>query len=280
MTEISPRALAIRFKLDRFGAIAAAYRSGAAVRHFLRGYRFGGRIPAPEYDLPAAPSQANALEAYFDAYAEGPSIFKWRHYFEIYDRHLSRFRDKPVTLVEIGVAGGGSLRMWKDYLGPECRIYGIDIDPACKSLEAPGIEILIGDQGDPRLWQDLLSRVSEIDVVIDDGSHEALDQAITLETLLPRIGPGGVYICEDIHGPFHPFHSYVDGLTRGLSRIRQAEHRNPTSNLQQQVGSVHHYPILTVIEKATWRAPAFDASIQGSELPEGWASEAIPRPAV
>jgi hypothetical protein len=262
----SPRALAIRFELDRFKPLAVPYRSFASTRHFLRGYSYGGKVPPADRSLPDHAETINGLEAYFNANAEGPSIFKWRHYFEIYDRHLSRFRGKPISLVEIGVAGGGSLRMWRDYLGSDSRIYGIDIDPACRRLEAPGIEISIGSQGDPEFWREFLSRCPQIDVVIDDGSHEALHQAITLELLLPHINPGGVYICEDIHGPFHPFHSYLDGLTRRLSEIGQAERYNPANNLQRQIASVHHYPILTVIEKAEWCAPAFEASIQG----KGW----------
>ena len=36
--------------------------------------------------------------------------------------HLSRFRGEPVTLLEIGVLGGGSLQMWRSYLGPQSRI--------------------------------------------------------------------------------------------------------------------------------------------------------------
>lgn len=261
----SPRALAIRFELDRVKPLAVTYRSAASARHFVRGYRYGGKVPPPDEPLPERAETVSGLEAYFDANTEGPSIFKWRHYFEIYDRHLSRFCGKPVSVVEIGVLGGGSLRMWRDYLGSDSRIYGIDIDPTCRRFEAPGIEISIGDQGDPDFWKEFLSRCPQIDVVIDDGSHEALHQAITLELLLPHISPGGVYICEDIHGPFHPFHSFLDGLTRRLSEIGQAERHNPANSLHRQIASVHHYPILTVIEKATWCASTFEASIQGSE---------------
>jgi hypothetical protein len=263
----SPRALAIRFRLDRFKPLAVTYRSGASARHFRRGYRYGGDVPPPRESLPERAATVNSLESYFDANVDGPSIFKWRHYFEIYDRHLSRFRGKPVTVVEIGVLGGGSLRMWRDYLGPESHIHGIDIDPSCRRFQAPGIEISIGNQGDPNFWKEFLGRCPSIDIVIDDGSHEALHQAVTLELLLPRIRPGGVYICEDIHGPFHPFHSYLDGLTRRLSEIGQAERHNPANNLQRQIASVHHYPIVSVIEKATWCPPVFEASVRGQSRP-------------
>ena len=42
-------------------------------------------------------------------------IHKWIHYFDAYERHLGRFRNKSPVMLEIGVFGGGSLKMWKDY---------------------------------------------------------------------------------------------------------------------------------------------------------------------
>ena len=52
-------------------------------------------------------------------------------------------------LVEVGVAWGGSLYMWRDYFGAKSSILGVDILPKCKRFEnrAMGIEVAIGDQG-------------------------------------------------------------------------------------------------------------------------------------
>lgn len=220
-------------------------------------------MPAP------APDAVGALEAYFDAHTEGPGITKWRHYFHIYERHLERFRGRPVCVLEIGVLGGGSLQMWRDYLGPETRVYGVDVNPASKELAGDGVEIFIGDQGDRSFWERFLESAPTIDIVIDDGGHLPLQQTVTLESLLPHIEPGGVYICEDIHGSFQPFHSFVDGLTRPLNDIMRPRGQNPASPLQQQVASVHRYPILTVIEKTASRTPGFEAPRHGTEWPAG-----------
>ncbi|CAM4388476.1 hypothetical protein L1N85_23720 [Paenibacillus alkaliterrae] len=62
-------------------------------------------------------------------------MIKWSHYFDIYERHFDRFVGKEVNLMEIGVFHGGSLQMWKHYLGDRATIYGVDIDPKAKSLE-------------------------------------------------------------------------------------------------------------------------------------------------
>jgi hypothetical protein len=70
----------------------------------------------------------NDLEKYFLGNT-GKLIDKWKHYFDVYDRHFSRYRGTDVHFVEFGVSQGGSLQMWKNYFGPKARIYGVDINP-------------------------------------------------------------------------------------------------------------------------------------------------------
>ena len=241
--------------------------SQQSLRYYRRGYRYAERIPLPVSPLPVPSAEAeNPLEAYFDAHTEGRGLFKWRHYFDIYHRHLQRFRGQPVHVLEIGVLGGGSLEMWRAYLGPDARLTGVDIDPECRALAPEGVEILIGDQADPEFWREYLATSPTIDVVIDDGGHHARQQAVTLESLLPHIRPGGVYICEDIHHPQHWFHAFIDGLSRPLNAVGMPRMENPASALQQHVASVHRYPLVTVIEKPAAR-PVFEAPRHGSVWP-------------
>ena len=100
----------------------------------------------------------NDLEKYF-AKNTGRLIHKWKHYFEIYDRHFSRFRGSDVHIVEFGVSQGGSLRMWKHYFGPHAKIFGIDINPHCKQLEEQQVRIFIGDQEDRAFLRDLAKQI-------------------------------------------------------------------------------------------------------------------------
>lgn len=109
---------------------------------------------------------------------------------------------KNLVVLEIGVYSGGSLEMWRDYFGSEATIYGVDIEAACRTYESPGTHILIGDQADPSFWRRVLAdgTLPPPDIVIDDGGHTPEQQRVTMEELLPRMRPGGVYLCEDIHG--------------------------------------------------------------------------------
>ena len=139
-------------------------------------------------------------------------MFKWRQYLPIYEQVLSPYVGRPVTLVEIGVAQGGSLQLWRKYLGPASRIIGVDLMPDAARYAEPGIEVLIGDQGDKDFLQRVLERAGHVDIVIDDGSHQVAHQRLALETFFPRLNEGGVFVCEDLHT------SYWEGWGGGLQR--------------------------------------------------------------
>jgi hypothetical protein len=226
-----------------------------------RGRRFGRHFGSAPDSLPVwEPSAAtNPLEAYFDAHTEGPGIWKWRHYFDIYHRHLSKFAGTDAHIVEVGVYSGGSLQMWRDYFGARARIYGIDIEPACRAYESDQVRIFIGDQADPRFWETFRNEVPEVDVVIDDGGHRPKQQIATLQGLLPFMRSGGVYICEDILGEDQPFHSYLMGLASNLHVEEKL------TAFQQRVGSMHLYPYLTVVELASQVPTEFVCPRHGTE---------------
>ena len=124
---------------------------------------------------------------------------KHNTYFAVYDALFSRYRGQSVTFVEIGVLGGGSLFMWREFLGPQARIIGVDLNPNAKKWEAHGFEIFIGSQSDPTFWQAFFQRVGPVDVVLDDGGHTFRQQVITTEQVLEHIRSGGMLVVEDTH---------------------------------------------------------------------------------
>ena len=200
----------------------------------------------------------NPLEEFFDNQKEGPGIWKWRHYFEIYDRHFRAFRDGPVHFLEIGIYSGGSLSMWSQYFGLQAQIYGVDIEPACKGYETDTTKIFIGDQSDRAFWKDFRETVPLLDIVVDDGGHTPLQQRVSLEELLPHLRPGGIYLCEDITGNTNEFAFHVHQLAHQLNAfdnvaqdMNDNERRlvSKSTELQSAIHSVHLYPFVAVIEK-------------------------------
>ena len=138
------------------------------------------------------------LHRYFLANG-GKPLHKWTHYFDIYERHFERFRDRRPAVLEIGVQGGGSLAMWKAYFGEGAAIVGLDIEAECKQHEAPGIEIFIGSQDDKAVIAAILANYPAFDIVIDDGSHLCSHMIATFELLYDKLSPNGVYLVEDTH---------------------------------------------------------------------------------
>jgi predicted O-methyltransferase YrrM len=126
-----------------------------------------------------------------------------RRFLWVYQAHLAPLRDKAISLLEIGVFGGASLRMWRDYF-PGGRIFGIDVNPSAWHHADERIEIFIGDQTDTDFLDSVVRLTGPLDVVVDDGGHEAAQQITTLLHLWPRLKPGGMYAVEDIHTSYLP----------------------------------------------------------------------------
>jgi methyltransferase family protein len=112
------------------------------------------------------------------------------NYAHAYERYLDPLAIK--SLLEIGVAQGGSLRAWHEWC-PEAEIHGIDFSDVPL---VEGCAIHRGNVMDPLL----LGSLGEFDVIIDDGSHDPPEVHFALEQLWPHLRVGGWYVIEDLHG--------------------------------------------------------------------------------
>jgi Methyltransferase domain len=201
----------------------------------------------------------NDLESYFNKNTDRV-IDKWIHYFEVYERHFTKYRGKEIVICEIGIFNGGSLQMWKDYFGDKAKIYGIDINPNCKEVEEENVTILIGSQSDRDFLKTVKEKIPPIDILIDDGGHTMLQQIVSFEELFDHVKPDGVYLCEDIHTSYVV--NYGGGLRRQGSFIEYSKNfidriheyhfiKNPdeVSSFTKSVHSLHYYDSILVIEK-------------------------------
>ncbi len=124
---------------------------------------------------------------------------KYDTYFNVYEELLSKYCKKDITLVEVGILNGGSLFMWREYLGKNARIIGIDLNPEAKIWEKEGFEIYIGNQGEENFWIEFYKKVGQIDILIDDGGHTNKQQIVTSNFAIKNIRDGGILIIEDVH---------------------------------------------------------------------------------
>ena len=146
----------------------------------------------------------NELKKIFDKYGTDKSTF--HEYYGPYDENFSYRREHKINLLEIGVRDCKSLRSWKEYF-PKGKIYGMDIDPSCKSFESEGFKIIIGDQGnenDLKKFGD-----TKFDIIIDDGSHFTEHMVSTFRYMFEHhLKSGGVYVIEDLGCSYiRDFHS-------------------------------------------------------------------------
>lgn len=136
--------------------------------------------------------------------------------------HLSKYENESINLLEIGVggdadtlAGGQSLRMWKEYF-PKANIYGIDIYDKSKHNEER-IKIFKGSQADDKFLNEVCKQIGEIDVIVDDGSHINTHVIETFKTLFPLLKTGGIYVVEDTQTSY--WNAYDGSMERNANTM-------------------------------------------------------------
>ena len=98
-----------------------------------------------------------------------------------------------------GYKTGNSLRMWRDYL-INSNIHGIDIYKEAMIENEDRIFTYVCDQSNKNQLEDLCKNKikKQLDIIIDDGSHELSHQVTSFETLEKFLKVGGIYIIECI----------------------------------------------------------------------------------
>jgi cephalosporin hydroxylase len=190
-------------------------------------------------------------------------------YMDNYEKLLGSWREKEFTLLEIGVASGASIKMWREAF-PKARIYGMDINPDCA-----GEGIFIGSQTDKSFLDSVLAQTGPLDVVIDDGSHMGTDIINTFKMLLSLINSGGLYCVEDCHCFYEPHYSggkqnngrtevynffsdipyHIDVAGRGMSGSQEFAINYPSSPVSvpeysRLIRSMHVFPSLWIFERS------------------------------
>lgn len=198
-------------------------------------------------------------------------VSKYEHYYEIYDNHFKKYKNKNPTILEIGVQGGGSLEMWNYYFDNNCTIYGIDVDVNClkvpEQLDLSNVKIIIGDQGNKQFWEHTKKTLPKFDIIIDDGGHTMQQQIVTFENMYAHMKENSTYLCEDLHTSYwrefggglkntNSFIEYSKNLIDLLNsdhwrknNLRNSDRYNRNNNFSRTTHSMHYYDSILVLEK-------------------------------
>lgn len=144
---------------------------------------------------------------------------KWSSYLPIYERYLSKFVDRQINLLEIGVQNGGSLEIWSRYFLRANKIIGCDINKKCSELryEDNRITVISGDINLSQTHLMIEEKAVGFDLIIDDGSHMSRDIISTFKNFYPKLNCGGIYLVEDLHCSY--WKSFGGGLLRKNSAV-------------------------------------------------------------
>ena len=159
---------------------------------------------------------------------------KWLSYLELYDRLFAKFQSSPISMVEIGIANGGSLDTWAEYFPNAKEIIGLDVNERCRNLVYP----------DPRIKVHIQDGKTSIpgnyDIIIDDGSHTSHDIIEQFKAWFPYLNDGGIYVVEDIHTMWH-----LDGNS-GWGRGAEMFFANMINDVNREFHKGSAYPVRSV----------------------------------
>jgi hypothetical protein len=207
----------------------------------------------------------NSLRNIFETHS-GRLIHKLDHYIEVYEKYFSKYRNTYVVILEIGVAHGGSLQVWKKYFGDKAKIYAVDINPECKTLEEENVKIFIGSQEDKTFLSGLLKQMPRPDIIIDDGGHTMKQQITTFEILYPFVKEDGIYLCEDTLTSYvyeyggglkrkGTFVEYAKGLIDHLYTWHFKSRRLKVDDFTRSTNAIHFYDSMVFFEKKSRQEP-------------------------
>lgn len=115
----------------------------------------------------------------------------------VYTELFASWRDRPISMLEIGVAQGGSLWFWAQlFPHPESLILGIDLKLPSVHLPAT-VRLAVCDQNDAATLARLAAAHGPFDLIVDDGCHFTSPTRLCFQTLLPSLKVGGWYVIED-----------------------------------------------------------------------------------
>lgn len=118
------------------------------------------------------------------------------YYDHFYEKHLKPFTKEPINILEIGIRGGGSVKIWKEYFHPDSNVYGGDIESFNPIENTTCYKMDMYSQEALNLFED-----SYFDIVIDDGPHTYESFVSVITKYYSKLKDGGVLIVEDVIDP-------------------------------------------------------------------------------
>ena len=195
-------------------------------------------------------------------------------YTDIYEHYMSPKKNKPITILEIGIggyvhgkgysdmyAGGESLKVWRDYF-KKGKIAGLDIFKKKINLGSR-VKIFHGSQNSGDALSKIIMQFKKFDFIVDDGSHNYKDVKFSFEYLYNHLKEGGYYFIEDTQSSYirelggdganlDNKKTLVNYFKKVVDKINYQEIENPyykVDNIAKNTTEIHFYHNMIVIKK-------------------------------
>ena len=122
---------------------------------------------------------------------------------DFYEKHFSPYKNKEISILEIGCNYGCSAIMWHDFL-PKSKLLLLDIrealNPKCWDIKDNNrFKYAICDAYDEDTPENVINLFPEgFDIIIDDGPHTLESQKKCIEYYFPMLKKGGTLCIEDV----------------------------------------------------------------------------------
>jgi SAM-dependent methyltransferase len=180
-------------------------------------------------------------------------------YCDIYERYFGHLRDEPVTILELGIQYGLSLKMWAEFFH-RSEVYGVDT-MSHFSTDNPHIHVFQGDASHALFWNGFARGVT-FDIVIEDSDHRDSTQEVVFKSLWPRVKPGGYFVIEDTFTYWDTYFNhqllplFVREIIAAVNLTGKQYHGKPNpiadpqfTELEREVEYVHFYKGLMIVRK-------------------------------
>jgi hypothetical protein len=145
----------------------------------------------------------NLLELFNNTQNKSDKELYHRYISNFYSDKFEKFKNKNISILEIGIQYGNSLKLWEQFF-LNSQIYSIDINPYYIHEYNENVNIIIGDAYCEKTINYFKEINIKFDIIIDDGPHTLSSQDYFLENYQQFLKPkNSIIILEDIYdGPF------------------------------------------------------------------------------
>jgi len=156
-------------------------------------------------------------------------------YTPIYSLLLGPLRNKPITFCEIGIAGGYSIKMWRDYFCKETKIVAMDYAPnliaRVEEARFPNVITALMDVSSEEVIETNFHTLGlTYDIILDDSDHLFDSHVRLVKKATQFLKPGGMLLIEDIYrsNTAQMYETALEGLLSPFESIYyiKAEHKN------------------------------------------------------